>query len=338
MIPSMLKGRKLISCPIVSEINFNHLLILVISLVVIVSGCSQKPAAQPTPTYNSTALSDLCIGAGNVTAFTLDPQGGSLERFDQAQTLQIKCTVFTKCTLEPSYNLFNMYALSLSPGDENKIFNKTDFSGYISVDSETDNQNKTTLRVADKTYTLTEITTNSLAIGGKKVNRGDEFAMDGFAMKYYQYAEKPVFLVLLLKGSDVKEVINDPQNSGVSIDPNGFGVYSILIRFSPEVSERLYSIVKDMPTIVALTQNGPQAIIKSKIYYFVDTTFISSAPLPAQVKADKIETIAIRGIGQNPEDAYKEYKFITSSLKLYTYPEIKVTGKKQIDCRDVQSQ
>lgn len=311
--------------------------LLALISIVLVSGCLQMPKPDLKKNIsNTSSLIDMCSSGGKVTSFTIDPQGDSLSRIDAAKAFEGKCSAFARCELEPSYNLFKLYALSLSSENEKIILDKIDFKAYISIETEADESgNKTLLRIADRVYDVTNITNEGLTINGKWTKKGEEFQLENSTLNYHDNKENPIFLVLLIKGEDVKEVIDDPEHSRVNIDPNGIGSYSILIRFSADVSTRLYEIVKDMPIVIGYTQNGAQAVLNSKIYYYANNDFLASAPLPSLIAKDKIDKIAIVGVGDTPDLASDVYKFISNSLKLYTFQEIKILKREQIDCRDV---
>ncbi len=313
--------------------------VFLLVVIVFISGCAQqqeKPATNEQPV--SEALSFVCRGAGNATAYRLDSNADIVDKANSFFALNSKCNLFTKCDIAIENNTgFVLYALNADNETEKKIFEDVNFKAYIGIEAYEDDNNKKVLTVIDKSYPVEYINSQAVIVDGKHIARNSKFDLNGIELKFYDFKIAPIFQALAFEGKDVIAVLDDPQLTRIFRDADGLGRYSILIQLSNESAKRLRDFVAELPVSLVFGSAGQQAAsLKAKIYYYDNDALLAYAPLPAELKTNQeANLLTIVGVFENPVVAVNQFEWLRNGLKLYGYPKIKIVSTKKFDCRDI---
>ncbi len=317
----------------------------VLIAVVVLSGCTKNTTApnntQTTlPVSNSSStLADVCSGeAGEATKYVLGVDGEGLDRVDAIFFLASKCNVFARCKVDSKDKIFNLYTKNMNAEDEKKLFRKINLTASIGLQTETDENNRTTLIVGNKTYDVMKFEANkSIRIEGKTIGLGGEIELNGYKFLFYQYRDmdEPWLNALIIETDDIKDVLVPSDNTQVYRTPEGFGRFSISVKISDNSAKRIADLVQNVPIIFDIS--AKEAKVKAKINYYADKYLLGTVQLPANIKEVAVEPYIII---QAVEDTYKEgvdkFNWLLTGLKLQIYPEIKILSTEKVDCRDAE--
>lgn len=307
--------------------------------IIIVSGCTTAKTVNKTSDETRAIVDSLCKATGEVKAYSVDIEAPLLQQADAMLALNSKCSLFASCDIQvdKEKRVFVLYALNADNQTEKKIFGNVSFSAFVGIEGQNGATGDIFIFFRDKKYSITNPNGNGVDVDGRHVSIGQYIPLNGVSVKYYDFkGSLPIFQVFAFEGKDIAAVVEDTELTKVYRDPNGFGIYSILIQIKNEAASRLREYVKNSPSFISIGPNGQQASLRSRIYYYGEEgNLLASANLPAEIQTNPaIRELTILGIEQDPVSAVRQFELLRNGLKLYAYPEIKVLNTEKYDCRD----